>query len=135
MLRRARVRVGDRRRREQLRNYLREQRQVEAQVARDNHDLSVDVPVDAAINELNELQLPHPAANDLHTLEADCPILLEGDGMIEDEPIQLPAPHHLGGMNNKCPHCGARYFQAGRMYYPAHLHKMLFSGEGLLASN
>ena len=57
------------------------------------------------------MQLPHPAANDLHALEADYPILLVEDGMIEDEPIQLPAPHHLGGMNNRCPHCGARYFQ------------------------
>ena len=106
MPRRARVYLGNRRRREQHRTYLRERRKLEAQAAQDNHGR----PVDAAVHELDDLQLRHQAANPL-PLEADYPILPEEDGIIVDEPIQLPAPHYLGAMNNRCPHCGARYFQ------------------------
>ena len=105
MPRRARVRVGDRRRREYLRNYYREQRQHQAEQC--NHD----APVDAAVNELDELQLQHSPAHDPVVLEAEHLILPEGEGMIDDEPIQLPAPHSLRDMNNRCPHCRARYFQ------------------------
>ena len=108
MPRRARAHVGDRLRREHMRNYYRErQRQVQGQAEQCNHD----APVDAAVNELDELRLQHPPVNDPVVLEADHPILPEGEGMIEDEPIQLPSPHSLGDMNNRCPHCGARYFQ------------------------
>ena len=106
MPRRARVCVGHRRRREQQRNYNRVRQQVEAHAAQENHD----APVDAAVNELNDLQLQNPEANDPLAMEAEQPIFPEGDSVIEEQPIQLPAPHHLGGMNNRCPHCGARYF-------------------------
>ena len=107
MPRRARVCVGHRRRREQQRNYNRVRQQVEAHAAQENND----APVDAAINELNDLQLQHPEANDPLAMEAEQPIFPEADSVIEEQHIQLPAPHHLGGMNNRCPHCGARYFQ------------------------
>ena len=104
---RARPCLGNRRRREQQRNYFTEWRQVEAQAAQENHD----APVDAAVNELDDLQLQHPEANDPLAMEAEHPIFPERDSIIEDEPVQLPAPHCLGPMSNGCPHCGAKYFQ------------------------
>ena len=107
MSRRARPYLGNRHRREEQRNYFRERRQVEAQAAQENHD----IPVDAAVNELDELQLQHQAANDPLAMEAEYPILPEADGSIEVEPIELPAPHCFGSLNNRCPHCRARYFR------------------------
>ena len=101
------MRVENTRHRLQHRNHLREQRQLQLQAAQEVHD----APVDAALNELEELQLQHPAANDPLVLEAEHPIIPERDDMIENEPIHLPPPHRLGNMNNQCPHCRARYFQ------------------------
>ena len=114
MPRRARVRVGHRRRRECHRNYLREQRR---QVQHQAEQCSHDAPVDDAVIELDELRLQHPPVNHPVALEAEeegiiqHPILPEEEGIIQDEPIQLPAPHSLGDMNNRCRHCRARYFQ------------------------
>ena len=58
-------------------------------------------PVIAAVNDLARLRLQHPLAN------APMP---QG-AQQEDAVIQLPAPHCLGDMNNRCPHCAAKYFQ------------------------
>ena len=61
--------------------------------------------------QVQELQLQHPPVNDQVVLQAEHPILPEGEGMIEDdEPIQLSSLHSLGDMKNRCLHCGARYF-------------------------
>ena len=76
----------------------------EHEAAQDNHDQ----PVIAALNDLAELQLQHAIANDPMVHRVDLP---QHHQVIEEPPIQLPAPHRLGDMNNRCPHCGSRYFQ------------------------
>ena len=104
---RARVCVDNNCRRLQNRTHIRERRRFELHAAQENRD----APVDDAVNELDEVQLQHPEGNDPLAMEADHPILNEEDGTIEDDPIQISAPHLLGDMDSRCPHCGAQYFQ------------------------
>ena len=104
MPRRARVRFENRRVRVQQRVYLRERQHIEHQPPQGGHD----APVIAAVN---EVQQQHPVVDHPMAQGANRPIIPELDNIIEEEPIHLPAPHRLGEMNNRCPHCGARYFQ------------------------
>ena len=97
-----RLRVEHRRRRDQRRNQMQQRHQVQNQAAQVNHD----PPVIAAVNDLANLQLQHPVANPPIAQGGQQPNLLP-----EDDAIHLPAPHHIGDMNNRCPHCGAKYFQ------------------------
>ena len=94
-----RTNVENRRRRAQNLNY---QHQVVHQPAVDNNG----PPVIAAVNDLAQLQLQHPAVNASMPQGAQQPNL-----PLQDHVIHLPAPHRLGDMNNRCPHCAARYFQ------------------------
>ena len=70
-----------------------------------NHDEHVP----DAVNELADLQLQHPTANNVLALGADHPYVPGHHQIIEEEPIQLPALHLFSYMENRCPHCGARY--------------------------
>ena len=79
----------------------------EAAALQDNNDM----PIDPAMQELANLQLQHPVANDFVPHVQDPPNLPEDHNIMENLPIQLPVPHHLGDMNNRCPHCEAKYFQ------------------------
>ena len=83
-----RVLVENRRRRLHNRRHVAERRQVERQAAQEIND---------------------PIARG-----ADQPELHGQDQIIEDMPIQLPAPHSLGDMNNRCPHCASRSFKEER---------------------
>ena len=89
-------RVGSRssRRRERYRTHPYEGQQAQ------HHDPPVIVP----LNVQAELQLHHPVANDPAAQGAEQP-------HVQEVPNQLAAPHHLGDMNNRCPHCASRYFQ------------------------
>ena len=69
------------------------------------------MPIDPAMQELVNLQLQHPVANDCVPHVQDHPNLQEDHNIMENLPIQLPVPHHLGVMNNRCPHCEAKYFK------------------------
>ena len=79
----------------------------EHEAAQGNHN----PPVIAALNNLAELQLQHAIANDPMVHRADQADLPQQHQVIEELPIQLPAPHHLGDMTNMCTHCASRYFQ------------------------
>ena len=103
MPRRARVCVENNRRRLQICNRARERQRLKFQAAQEVRG----APVHAEGNELDELQLQHPA----HPSIPERDDMIEDEHMIEDEYIRLPAPHHLGGMKNRFPHCGARYLQ------------------------
>ena len=94
-----RANVENRRRRARNLNY---QHQVVHQPAVDNNG----PPVIAAVNDLAKLQLHHPAVNAPMPHGAQQPNL-----PLQDHIIHLPAPHCLGDMNNRCPHCAAQYFQ------------------------
>ena len=103
-----RARVDNRYNRDRLRQrrlQLRQER--EAAALQDNNDM----PIDPAMQELANLQLQHPVANDFVPQVQDHPNLPEDHNIMENLPIQLPVPHHLGDMNNRCPHCEAKYFQ------------------------
>ena len=89
--------VVNRRRRVQHRIDMNQRRQADNPAAPVNRN----PPVIAAVNDLARLRLQHPLAN------APMP---QG-AQQEDAVIQLPAPHCLGDMNNRCPHCAAKYFQ------------------------
>ena len=98
-----RARVNNRRRRELQRNLMNPQRQV-VQAPQGNND----PPVIAAVNQLADLQLQNPIGNEAIVQGVIQPVLPEDDDIIH---IQFPAPHCLGDMHNRCPHCAARYFQ------------------------
>ena len=102
-----RARVVDRRRRYQRRDNMRQRRQADNQPAQANHDPHII----AAVNDLAQLQLQHPVAHAAIGQAAPPPALPRDNAVIHQVPIQLPAPHRLGDMNNQCPHCAARYFQ------------------------
>ena len=99
--------VTGRSRRDRRRNQMQDRRQVHNQPAQTN----CDPPVIAAVNHLAQLQLQHPVAHAPVMQGAQQPDLPRDVAVIHQLPIQLPAPHHLGNMNNTCPHCAARYFQ------------------------
>ena len=99
-----RVCLENRRRRQQHRRRANERRQVDHQAAQDNHE----PPVNAAWN-LAELQLQHAIANDPMVHRADQADLAQQNQYIDELPIQLPAPHRLGNMNNVCMHWASRY--------------------------
>ena len=86
---------------------MHEQQQVEGPAAQDNQDF----PVNAAFNDLVELQLQNPIPIDPMALGANQPDLPKEDAIIEEMANHFPAPHCLGNMNNICPHCAARFFQ------------------------
>ena len=98
-----RARVNNRRRRELQCNLMNPQRQV-GQAPQGNND----PPVIAAVNQLADLQLQNPIGNEAIVQGVIQPVLPEDDDIIH---IQFPAPHRLGDMHNRCPHCAARYFQ------------------------
>uniref|UniRef100_UPI00358F89E5 uncharacterized protein n=1 Tax=Myxine glutinosa TaxID=7769 RepID=UPI00358F89E5 len=113
MPRRARAHVEGRANRLRLRRNRYEQRQRENQDAPNNDDQ----PIIAALNDLAELQLQLPLAVDPQpeALGAEEQPLVPDNIIIEaEQPIQLPPPHRLTGMDNRCPHCAARYFQEER---------------------
>ena len=99
--------LTSRRRREQHRNHMYQCWHQEHEAAQGNHN----PPVIAALNNLAELQLQHAIANDPMVHRADQADLPQQHQFIEELPIQLPAPHHLGDMTNMCTHCASRYFQ------------------------
>ena len=99
--------VVSRSRREQQRNQMRARRQVSNQTAGDN----LNPPIIAAVNDLANLQLQHPVANAPMAQGPQQPAYPQHNDVGHIVPIQLPAPHRLGDMNNQCPHCAARYFQ------------------------
>ena len=94
------------RRREQYRPQLSEGQQAQHDAAQDHQD----PPAIAALNDLVELQLQNPVANDPAAHGAEQPHIPH-ENHIQEMPNQLPAPHHLGDMNYRCPHCASRYFQ------------------------
>ena len=94
--------VVNRRRRVQHRIDMNQRRQAGNPAAPVNHD----PPVIAAVNDLAGLRLQHPVANAPMPQGAQQPHLPQ-----QDVVIQLPAPHCLGDMNNRCPHFAAKYFQ------------------------
>ena len=67
--------------------------------------------VDAAANDLAELQLQNPIFNLAIAQGVVEPQFPQDDDIFEELYIHLPARHQLGNMNNRCTHCGARYFQ------------------------
>ena len=102
-----RATVDNRARRNQARNRIRGRRQVVNQGIQGNQN----PPIIAAVNDLANLQIQHPVANAPIAQGPQQPGLPRNDGDNCIAPIQLPAPHRLGAMNNLCPHCAARYFQ------------------------
>ena len=94
------------------------------------------IPVDLPMPHVADLQLQQPEVGDIVPHEPDQPMhdraewQLENPhvngvvphfpvhpnlpvvhNLMEELPFELPAPHHLGDMTNRCPHCQARYFQ------------------------
>ena len=100
-----RVCLENRRRRQQHRRRANDWRQVDHQAAQDNRE----PPVNAVLNELAELQLQHAIANNPMVHRADQADLAQQNQYIDELPIQLPAPHRLGNMNNVCMHWASRY--------------------------
>ena len=107
MQRQRRARFENRRRREQNRMRIIERRQAERQAAQNNNHM----PVIAALNDLADLQVDHPFPPDPMAQGAEQPDHAEDNEIIEQMLINLPAPHRLGDMTNRCPHCASRYFQ------------------------
>ena len=97
-----RLRVENRRRRIQHRNHVNRQLQIQNLPAQAIND----PPVIAAVNHLAQWQLQHPVVQ-AHIPQGP----QQPDPPQQDDIIQFPAAHHLGHMNNRCPHCAARYFQ------------------------
>ena len=102
-----RATVDNRARRKQARNRIRARRQVANQGIQGNHD----PPIIAAVNDLANLQTQHPVANAPIAQGPQQPGLPQHNDVRRIVPIQLPAPHRLGDMDNQCPHCAARYCQ------------------------
>ena len=88
--------LTNRRRREQNRNNMR-QRQHQRQNAEDDHN-DQDPPVVEALNELAELQLEHPVANDPMAQGEEQPDPPRDNPIIQDVPIQLAASHALNNV-------------------------------------
>ena len=95
-----------RRRREQQRNLAYQRWQVNQAPQRNDCP-----PVRVALNQLAHLYLQHQPANDTLAQAADQSVGAQFDNIPQDLQIQLPPPHHLSDMSNRCPHCAARYFQ------------------------
>ena len=70
-----------------------------------------DVPANAAVHQFPELQFQHAVAVDPELQGADQAMPSEDHQIVHELQVDLPAPHHLGTMNNRCPHCEAKYFQ------------------------